>query len=63
MTNSKLKVGDEVIFVFDIRGFLATYKIIDIKDGRALIVKTHFWKTDPCEETWQPLDKLKLRRS
>jgi hypothetical protein len=55
-----ITVGAEVLFVIDLRGFLATYQVIDIKDDRAFIVKTHLWKTDPYEETWQPLSKLKL---
>lgn len=55
----ELKVGDDVVFKLDLRGFLATYEIIDIKNGSALIVKTHLWKTDPYEETWQPLNKLR----
>lgn len=54
-------IGDEVVFTLDLRGFLATYQIIDIKNGNALIVKTHGWRTDPYEETWQPINKLKLR--
>lgn len=57
--SKELKVGDSVVFNIDLRVFLATYEIIDIKNERALIVKTHLWKTDPYEETWQPLNKLR----
>jgi hypothetical protein len=60
---TELKVGDEVVFVIDLRGFLATYEIIDIKNGQALIVKTHLWNTDPYEETWQPIHQLRKRRA
>ena len=56
-----LKVGDQVWFKIDIRGFVAYYTIKKISDDqKAFIVKDHFWKTDPLDNTWQPLTKLKL---
>lgn len=57
----KISVGSHVAFKIDLRGFSATYKVIDINSkNEALIVKTHQWNTDPYEETWQPLNRLKL---
>lgn len=59
----EITVGSEVVFILDLRGFLATYEVIDIKNGNALIVTTHLFRNDPYEETWQPISKLRLRRS
>lgn len=55
----EFKEGDIVCFVLDLRGFIAHYEIICIKNDRALIQKTHLWFTDPYNETWQPLSKLR----
>ena len=54
------RIGDIVGLKNDIRGFVATYIVLEIRDNYALLGRNHFWKTDPCIGKFYAFDKLKL---
>ena len=56
----KLKYDDRVEIIGDIRGFVAHYRIVGFDGNKALLEKTHFWKTDPIDGSWQLTSRLKL---
>ena len=59
-TKRKFKYDDRVKIKGDIRGFVATYRIVGFNGNKALLEKTHFWKTDPIDGSYQRTQRLEL---
>jgi hypothetical protein len=62
MSGKPIEIGDEVVFKIDLRGFIANYKVVDIKQNSAKIDALHFLKDrDPYHGTWREISELKTR--